>query len=94
MFGYTRYYLDMGWPELMLAIEYDGVQHAESLGYDISRADDIAGLGWTTVRVAAGHRREGILARVEREWDRLWRPELGIAPRGPRLPGSPLESGC
>ena len=25
--GYPRYYLDMGWPEFMVAVEYDGEQH-------------------------------------------------------------------
>lgn len=69
--GYPRYFLDMGWEDLMLAVEYEGVQHADQLGYDITRADYIARVGWTHVRVAAGHRRPAIIARVEREWDRL-----------------------
>ncbi|OMC36256.1 hypothetical protein A5742_11670 [Mycolicibacterium fortuitum] len=92
--GYPRYFLDMGWEELMLAVEYEGVQHADQLGYDISRADYMTRVGWTHVRVAAGHRRPAIIARVEREWDRLWRPELGIMPRRPPLAGPPLELGC
>ncbi|WP_254849114.1 DUF559 domain-containing protein [Mycobacterium sp. GA-1841] len=92
--GYPRYFLDMGWEELMLAVEYEGVQHAGQLGYDIVRADYITRVGWTHVRVAAGHRRAAIIARVEREWDRLWRPELGITPRRPPLAGPPLELGC
>lgn len=25
--GYPRYFLDMGWPEVMVAVEYDGEQH-------------------------------------------------------------------
>lgn len=69
--GYPKYYLDMGWEDRKLAVEYDGVQHADALGYDIERHDYIAGLGWTIVRVAAGQRRPGIIARVEREWRRL-----------------------
>lgn len=85
--GYPRYFLDMGWEELKLAVEYEGVQHADQLGYDIVRADYITRAGWTHVRVAAGHRRPAIIARVEREWDRLWRPELGITPRRTPLAG-------
>jgi len=92
--GYPLYFLDMGWEELMLAVEYDGMQHADQLGYDITRADYITRVGWTQVRVAAGHRRPGIIARVEREWNRLWRPELEIAPRTSPRPGRPLELGC
>lgn len=62
--GYPRYFLDMGWEELMLAVEYEGVQHADQLGYDITRADYITRAGWTHVRVAAGHRRPAIVART------------------------------
>ncbi|ORV26978.1 hypothetical protein AWB98_13045 [Mycolicibacterium conceptionense] len=92
--GYPRYFLDMGWEELMLAVEYEGAQHADQLGYDITRTDYLECVGWTHVRVAAGHRRPTIIARVEREWDRLWRPELGITPRRPAFAGPPLELGC
>lgn len=69
--GYPIYYLDLGWETLKLAVEYDGVQHADALGYDIERHDHIAGAGWTVVRVAAGQRRPGIICRVQREWNRL-----------------------
>lgn len=69
--GHPLYYLDMGWEHLQLAVEYDGAQHAGTLGYDIQRHDYIASVGWTVVRVAAGHRRAGVVARVNREWRRL-----------------------
>ncbi|WKG03181.1 DUF559 domain-containing protein [Mycolicibacterium sp. HK-90] len=92
--GYPRYFLDLGWEELMLAVEYEGAQHADQLGYDITRSDYITRVGWTHVRVAAGHRRPAIILRVGHEWDRLWRPELGIAPRRPPLAGPSLELGC
>ncbi|OFB43592.1 hypothetical protein BA059_03400 [Mycolicibacterium sp. (ex Dasyatis americana)] len=92
--GYPRYFLDMGWEELMLAVEYEGVQHTDQLAYDIARADYITQVGWTHVRVAAGQRRPAIISRVGREWDRLWRPGLGITPRRPPLAGPRLELGC
>ncbi|ORA36991.1 endonuclease domain-containing protein [Mycobacterium aquaticum] len=69
--GQPRYYLDMGWEEHMLAAEYDGAQHADALGYDIIRQEYVASLGWTTIRVAAGHRRPDILRRLQLAWDRL-----------------------
>jgi hypothetical protein len=67
--GYPLYYLDMGWEDMTIAVEYDGVQHADQIGYDIVRHEYIASVGWTTIRVAAGHRRLDIVARVRRAWD-------------------------
>lgn len=67
--GDPLYYLDMGWEDMSLAVEYDGVQHADQIGYDIVRNEYIASVGWTTIRVAAGHRRASIIARVRRAWD-------------------------
>ncbi|WKG06710.1 endonuclease domain-containing protein [Mycolicibacterium sp. HK-90] len=72
--GQPRYYLDMGWEEHNLAVEYDGVQHADALGYDIVRNEYIAQAGWTTIRVAAGHRRPDIMARLRRAWDEVAPP--------------------
>jgi hypothetical protein len=72
--GYPLYYLDMGWEDITLAVEYDGVQHADQIGYDIVRNEYIAKAGWTTVRVAAGHRRASIIGRVQQAWDRLTLP--------------------
>lgn len=92
--GYPKYFLDMGWEKLMLAVEYDGGQHADQLGYDITRSDYVTRVGWTQVRVAAGHRKADIIARVGRQWERLWHPGLGIAPRTSPLSGPPLERGC
>ncbi|OBC02386.1 hypothetical protein A5784_15855 [Mycobacterium sp. 852013-50091_SCH5140682] len=72
--GQPRYYLDMGWEEHKLAVEYDGAQHADALGYDIIRHEYVAQLGWTTIRVAAGHRRPDILRRLQLAWDRVAPP--------------------
>jgi len=53
----------------MVAVEYDGIQHADQIGYDIVRNEYIASVGWATIRVAAGHRRASIIARVRRARD-------------------------
>lgn len=66
--GYPLYYLDMGWEDIDLAVEYDGAQHADQISYDIVRNEYIASAGWTTIRVAAGHRRASIIDRVSRAW--------------------------
>lgn len=67
--GYSRYYLDMGWEELMVAVEYDGEQHRTDSGQfrsDVLRAEYLDGLGWRRIRVLAGDRRADIVRRVER----------------------------
>lgn len=68
--GYPRYFLDMGWESEKIAVEYDGDEHRERSRFrrDIVRAEYLAGLRWTLVRVVAGDRRPEILARVHRAW--------------------------
>ena len=66
--GYHRYYLDMGWEEFMVAVEYDGEQHRtddDQYRGDITRSEYLDGLGWRRIRVLAGHRKEDIVRRVE-----------------------------
>ena len=67
--GYPRYYLDMGWEEFLVAVEYDGEQHrteAHQYRGDVTPSEYIDGLGWRRIRVLAGHRREDVVRRVER----------------------------
>lgn len=64
-----RYFLDMGWPELMVAVEYDGEHHRtdrESFASDVARAEYLASVGWIIIRVLAGHRQRDIVERVRR----------------------------
>jgi hypothetical protein len=70
--GLRRYYLDMGWRDLMLAVEYDGDHHRTSreiFAYEIERAEDIRDVGWLVVRVAARNHPAEVLRRVRRAWD-------------------------
>lgn len=65
--GRVLAYLDMGWEEVMVAVEYDGEQHRtdrRQYTWDVRRAEMLDRLGWTVVRVVAGDRREQILSRV------------------------------
>jgi very-short-patch-repair endonuclease len=68
--GYPLYYLDMGWEDIMIAVEYDGDDHRERprWGSDIVRSEYIAHLGWTHIRVVAGNSRPEIVQRVNRAW--------------------------
>ncbi len=70
--GSRQYFLDMGWKELMLAVEYDGDHHRVDRArwaYEIQRSEDIDEVGWLVVKVVARHRQPDILRRVQRAWD-------------------------
>ncbi|MGY1915680.1 hypothetical protein [Blastococcus sp. SYSU DS0973] len=58
------------WPELRLALEYDGEWHGErqQVGRDRRRLDRLSGAGWTVLFVTAAdlHRPELLLARIAR----------------------------
>ena len=72
--GRRWYYLDMGWKDIKLAVEYDGDHHRttrERFAYEIERAEDLQVLGWTVVKVVARHRPTAVLERVERAWQSL-----------------------
>ena len=71
--GRRRYYLDMGWEECRLAVEYDGDHHRSDpvqFARDVRRLADVDELGWSLVRVVARSSREDVLRRVQRAWDR------------------------
>lgn len=62
-------YLDMGWPELMVGVEYDGDHHrSDRRQYvrDIRRQELVEELGWRLVRVVAEDHPTDILQRVRR----------------------------
>ncbi|MDT5095734.1 MAG: hypothetical protein QOH60_5097 [Mycobacterium sp.] len=70
--GSQWYYLDMGWENLKLAVEYDGDQHRVDpvrFAYDIRRLEDLQTLGWTDIRVTARHPSSDVMRRVQRAWD-------------------------
>ena len=60
-------YLDMGWEDLKVAVEYDGEQHRTDRRqyiWDVRRRELLDHLGWIVVRVVVGDRREDIVRRV------------------------------
>ncbi|MFV8050053.1 hypothetical protein [Mycobacterium sp. 48b] len=65
--GYPFAYLDMGWVEWMIAVEYDGDQHRSDRAQyvkDIRRTAELERMGWIIVRVVAEDRPPEILSRV------------------------------
>jgi len=72
--GHRWYRLDMGWENIMLALEYDGDHHRTTrsrYAYEIERAEDLHALGWTVVKAAARHQSANVLRRLERTWHSL-----------------------
>jgi hypothetical protein len=66
-FGDVVAYLDMGWEDVKVAVEYDGEQHRSDrsqYNWDIRRLERLQRLGWIVVRVVAGDRPADIVSRV------------------------------
>ncbi len=71
--GYVLAYLDLGWPEAMVAVEYDGEHHRTDRYHyvkDIRRREMLEAMGWIIVTVVAGDRPADILRRVRTALDR------------------------
>jgi Protein of unknown function (DUF559) len=61
-------YLDMGWEDVRVAVEYDGDQHRSDryqYNWDVRRSEILHRLGWTVIRVVAGDRPGDIVRRVK-----------------------------
>ncbi|OBK17466.1 hypothetical protein [Mycobacterium asiaticum] len=70
--GLPRYFLDMGWEDVMVAAEYDGVQHwtdPAQYAWDVDRQEFIDSVGWTVIRVVSRHHPSEVIRRVKRAWD-------------------------
>jgi hypothetical protein len=80
--GRRRYYLDMGWEHLMLALEYDGEQHRNDpvqYAYDIQRSEDLDEVGWTRLRVVKTNTAADVLRRLDRAWRSKLRADREIS---------------
>ena len=69
MDGIPVAYLDLGWEELMVAVEYDGDHHrTDRRQYvkDIRRQEMLERMGWIIVRVVAEDSPANVLRRVRR----------------------------
>jgi len=70
--GRVRRRIDMGWPQWMVGVQYDGEQHFDNprdYAKDIVRLEFLAEKGWTIVRVSSRqlrYERPAIVARVRR----------------------------
>jgi hypothetical protein len=66
-FGTAIAYLDMGWEDAKVAVEYDGDHHRSDrsqYSWDIRRLERLQHHGWIVIRVVAGDRPTDIVRRV------------------------------
>jgi hypothetical protein len=66
-FGSPFAYLDMGWEDVKVAVEYDGEQHRSDrrqYTWDVRRLETLERLGWIVVRILAGDRPAEVIRRV------------------------------
>ncbi|OBF03796.1 hypothetical protein [Mycobacterium sp. 852002-10029_SCH5224772] len=65
--GWAEAYLDMGWEDIKVAVEYDGDHHRSvrsQYAKDIGRLEMLERYGWIVVRVIAEHHPADIIRRV------------------------------
>lgn len=62
--------VDMAWPELKIALEYEGAHHTdpEQLRKDIARYDEMIEMGWIVIRVTARDGAANVLKRIAKAW--------------------------
>lgn len=76
-FGDQTVYLDMGWEEVKIGVEYDGEQHRSDrwqYTWDLRRSELLERLGWIVIRVVAGDRPAQIVQRVRAAFARRASP--------------------
>jgi very-short-patch-repair endonuclease len=76
--GYLEAFIDMGYEEPKVGLDYEGAHHASDRGqyvHDIGRAELLAREGWVDLRVVAEHSKLFILHRVRQAFaERGWTP--------------------
>ncbi|CAJ1580244.1 hypothetical protein [[Mycobacterium] wendilense] len=76
--GFNNAYLDMGWEEPKIGLDYDGDQHRSDRSryvHDVGRNELVTRNGWIHLHVLAEHSRRFILHRVQQAFaHRGWAP--------------------
>jgi very-short-patch-repair endonuclease len=70
-YGRQFAFLDMGWEDMMIAVEYDGDQHRTDraqYAWDVRRLAQLHELGWIHIRVIAEDRPQVVIKRVRHAW--------------------------
>ena len=61
---------DMAWPDLKIAVEYEGRHHTDpdQLRKDIARMDEMMEMGWVVIRITARDTPAVTLRKISRAW--------------------------
>lgn len=90
-FGSPFAYLDMGWDDVKVAVEYDGDQHRtdrRQYSWDVRRLEKVERLGWIVIRVLAGDRPGDVVRRVKAARAARLPGQSGTKLRDPGWPGA------
>lgn len=62
--------VDTAWPELKIAMEYEGLHHTDPdvLRKDIARIDEMTEMGWVVIRVTCRDGEAKVLGRLAKAW--------------------------
>lgn len=62
--------VDNAWPELKIAMEYEGLHHTDPdvLRKDIARIDEMTEMGWVVIRVTCRDGEAKVLGRLAKAW--------------------------
>ncbi len=72
-FGVLVAVFDLGWEHLKIAMDYEGEHHRinrRRFNHDIRKAETVAELGWTDIRVTAEDTEGGVVRRLTAVWRR------------------------
>ena len=72
-FGVLVAVFDLGWEHLKIAMDYEGEHHRinrRRFNHDICKAETVAELGWTDIRVTAEDTEGGVVRRLTAAWRR------------------------
>lgn len=72
-FGALVAVFDLGWEDMKIAMDYEGEHHRINrrvFNHDIRKAETVANLGWTDIRVTAEDSEGGIVRRLTEAWRR------------------------
>lgn len=76
--GINEAFIDMGYDEPMVGLDYEGAQHSADRGryvHDIGRAELVDSQGWIDIRVVNEHSRQFTIHRVRKAFARRgWTP--------------------
>ncbi|MEV0671033.1 hypothetical protein [Mycobacterium sp. NPDC050441] len=69
-YGVLIGHVDIAWPELKIAMEYEGQHHTDPdvLRNDIARIDEMIEMGWTIIRVTCRDGEANVLGRLAKAW--------------------------